>query len=292
MTVAALSLPPSAGRIKRILHFPLTRILLGILVTVLPVALTFAIVQGVVEKSMRIVWPYLLAATLCILAYSIYIRLLEKRKVIELSLPGAAKELGNGLLLGAALLSVTMGTLALLGVYKVSGSNPWTVILIPLAEQVMVGFFEEILFRGVIFRISEQSLGSWIALFLSGLVFALAHLPNAGVTPLAIGVTFAAGILLTVAYMLTRRLWLAIGLHIGWNYFLGDIFSIAVSGHESKGLLQATLTGPEWLTGGQYGVEASVVSLVFISALSVYLLRAAQRRGNFMLPYWKKHGIA
>ncbi|MFZ6644798.1 CPBP family intramembrane glutamic endopeptidase [Undibacterium sp. TJN25] len=292
MIAASLVTPPTRSVGKRILYFPLTRIILGILATMLPVALTFGIVQAVVEKSMRIVWPYLLATALCIGAYLLYVRLMEKRSAQELSLAGAGKELGAGLLSGTLLLAVTMGALALAGAYSITGSNNnGTAVLIALAEPVMVGFFEEILFRGVIFRILEKSLGTRIALILSGVIFALSHAPNAGVTLLAIAITFVAGIMFTAAYMATRRLWLAIGIHIAWNFCLGDIFSVAVSGHPAKGLLQGQLSGPQWLTGGDYGVEGSIAALLTVTLASIYLLVRAGRREDYIRPFWAQKPV-
>jgi hypothetical protein len=77
----------------------------------------------------------------------------------------------------------------------------------------------------------------------------------------------------TAAYMLTRRLWLCIGIHAAWNYTLGSIFSIAVSGNQSSaGLINGTLTGPDWLTGGAYGLEASVGTLLVLIVLSAAFL--------------------
>jgi membrane protease YdiL (CAAX protease family) len=64
----------------------------------------------------------------------------------------------------------------------------------------------------------QDWLGNWIALLLSVIVFTLAHAPNEGVTYLALASVAAAGLLLSVAYMLTGRLWLGIGIHIGWNF--------------------------------------------------------------------------
>ncbi len=135
--------------------------------------------------------------------------------------------------------------------------------------------------RGVVFRILEQWLGSWIALSISAALFGLLHLLNPGVSLLNAGaVMLEAGVLLAAAYMLTRRLWLCIGIHFAWNFTQGGVFSAAVSGGATTGLLQAKLVGPVWLTGGAFGAEASVIAvLVCLTAGSVLLL-AAHRRGR------------
>jgi hypothetical protein len=109
-----------------------------------------------------------------------------------------------------------------------------------------------ILFRGILFRILQDWRGNWIALLLSVIVFTLAHAPNEGVTYIALALVAAAGLLLSVASMLTRRLWLGIGIHIGWNFTQGGLFSAPVSGHPAKGMIQGALSGPNWLTGGAF----------------------------------------
>ena len=78
-------------------------------------------------------------------------------------------------------------------------------------------------------------------------------------------------------------------LHAGWNFFQDGIFSLSVSGHTVKeGLLVTELGGPEWLTGGAYGIEGSAVDLVFVVLVSIAMLVLAQRRGRMVQPVWKR----
>jgi membrane protease YdiL (CAAX protease family) len=291
MITAQAPTSPSPGWGTRILQFPLTRIVLAILFLAVPVSLTLILIKAALPKPMRTLWPPLLATAICIGSYCLYVRLIEKRPVSELSRPGALRELGSGLLIGASLLAATMGILAALGVYQVTGSDRWTVVIVPLAGLILVGFLEEILFRGILFRIVEESLGSWISLALSAVLFALAHVANADVTLFAMGVTAVAGVFFSAAYMVTRRLWLCTGIHIAWNFAQGEIFSVTVSGQQSKGLLQGKLVGAEWLTGGAYGAEASVITLVVISAAGLYFLVKAKRGGHFVLAFWQRRAI-
>lgn len=86
------------------------------------------------------------------------------------------------------------------------------------------------------------------------------------------------------AYLRTRRLWLGIGIHVAWNYTLGTVFSVAVSGRESRGWVEGRLHGPDWLTGGAYGLEASVLTLFVLLVVGAVLLRAAARSGS-VRPY-------
>ncbi len=144
------------------------------------------------------------------------------------------------------------------------------------------------MFRGLIFRIAEQSLGTVWALIISAVLFGLIHLIGPG-TDLygAIAIIFEAGILLAAAYVLTRRLWLCIGMHIAWNFTQGGIFGVAVSGTPSRGLLHRELTGPEWLTGGKFGAEASIVAIIVCMAVAAVLLVLARRKNRFVPPFWR-----
>jgi membrane protease YdiL (CAAX protease family) len=193
------------------------------------------------------------------------------------------------LLIGAALVTAVVMLLMAMGGYRIAGSNSWSVsVIAPLAMMIFVGVFEEVLSRGIVFRIIEQSLGSWIALAISSLLFGLAHLPGGGAGVLAIIVTVVAGVLFASAYLLTRRLWLGIGIHIAWNYTLGSIYSIAVSGHEAHGLLRGAVSGPDWLTGGRYGLEASVFTLIVLAMVAAYLLHAAWLKGRLIAAPWHR----
>jgi len=272
---------------SRVLQFPLIRIM----VAILSIAVPFAVVAipfnlYVTDKSLKKAGALLLTIII-VGAYWGYVRIVEKRAVTELSGPHAMGELGAGMLVGALLQSMTVGVLAALGVYQVTGSNGWPVMLATLPGFILAGVLEEVVMRGIVFRILEQSLGSWIALAASAAIFGLLHLPNPGTTLLNAGaVMIEAGLLLAAAYMLTRRLWLCIGVHIAWNFTEGGIFSAGVSGGTIKGLLQARFVGADWLTGGGFGVEASVVALATCAGAGILLVAAAVRKGNVIPPFW------
>lgn len=285
MSTQSLNLDQAAtpSLVKRIFSSAPVRIILGVLAIVLTAALTFPTIKAITPSpESRFVWPYLLAATLVVLVYMGFIKLTERRPLTELSLQGAPGEIGLGLLLGAFAVALTVGLLAATGSYRIVGFEPWSAaVAAPLAEMLFVGVFEEILFRAVIFRIAERSLGSWPALILSAVLFALAHL---GESISAVGLvnTALAGLMFSAAWMATRRLWLCCAIHAAWNYTLGAIFSIAVSGHPAKGLIVGQLSGPDWVSGGVYGLEASVWTALVIGALSVVLYRHARRMGQLM----------
>ncbi|PHV26679.1 CPBP family intramembrane metalloprotease [Janthinobacterium sp. BJB426] len=272
-----LSMASKKSPLARLMAYPLVQIVLGMVLTFAAVPLVMGIASHVVEKPYRILWPQLLAALLVWCGYHFYVRHIEKRQPDELAMPGMALELGCGLLLGAGLVVLTFVVLAALGVYQLGGVNALSVLLLfPLAELVLVGMAEEMMFRGVLFGVTARALGSKAAIVISSLVFALAHLPNAGFSLLAIIALVAYGVLQATLYMQTRRLWVCIGTHVGWNYCVSQVFSSTVSGHAATdGLLRGELLGNTMLTGGAFGVEASLVTVLLISAVAAYVLRLA-----------------
>jgi membrane protease YdiL (CAAX protease family) len=221
-----------------------------------------------------------------------YANFIEQRAVSELTLPGMGRELGIGLLIGAGLYTACELILMALGIYRISGFNPRSYMVPAIAMALSSSIFEELLFRGVLFRSIETWFGSWAALVLSSLVFGLTHLLNPqGTMEGALFIAVEAGILLAAAFMLTRRLWLSIGFHMAWNYTQSAIFSGIVSGNVAQqGLIRSTMKGPDWLTGGSFGVESSVLALVICTTTGIVMLVMAARQGKVVQPIWKRQG--
>ena len=284
--LAASPTPPS--RIKKILLSPIGRIIFATFFTAISGGLTLSFSSTIADKDVLILWPEVLGSSAILLSYWIYVRLVEKRPVFELSYGKAFHEFGTGLLIGTLMVLAVIGMAYASGTYTMTGAKDWSMaIVLPLAQMIFVGVFEEVLCRGIVFRIVEQSLGSWAALAISAVLFGLAHVPGNGAGFLAISVMAVAGVFFSAAYMLTRRLWLCIGIHIAWNYVLGTIFSIPVSGHESNGLLLGKLSGPEWMTGGPYGLEATIFTLFVLATLGAYFLWRARTKNHFIEPSWR-----
>lgn len=225
-----------------------------------------------------------------LIAYLALVRGVERRPVAELSLRSLPRQGGLGLLIGALLMSATVAMLWLLGSYRVIGthSSPdWASAV--LVVGLGAGLGEEIVSRGVLFRIVEEGLGTWWALAVSALFFGAMHIGNPGATLWSsAAIAIEAGVLLGLLYHVTRSLWVCAGMHLAWNVLQGTVFGIAVSGHPADGFLVARLSGPEWLSGGSFGAEASVVALAVCTSLSAVLLAIAVRRRSIVPPSWKR----
>ncbi|WP_431478334.1 CPBP family intramembrane glutamic endopeptidase [Massilia eburnea] len=267
------SLPHALPLRARLARNPLVRIIAGIACVAVPLVATMMLVQALVPKEMRIAWHHLLAAALCLAGYRFYVRRFEQRDAGESALQGAGPGLLRGLGIGAALGIVVAAVLAAAGALVVTGSSGWSAVLKPLSEQAMVAVMEELLFRAILFRIVEARWGTRTSLLVNVLLFALAHLPNEHITALAVLNTGIAGLALCAAWMLTRSLWLPVGMHFAWNYLYDGVLGIPVSGHAARGWLQVQMAGPEWLSGGAYGVEGSLVTLIAWGAAAALMLR-------------------
>ncbi len=147
-----------------------------------------------------------------------------------------------------------------------------------LLLNVLVGVIEEADARGYILQNLEEGIRFTPAVVVSSAYFGVLHLlnPSAGVAS-TLGI-FVAGILLSACYALTRRLWLPIGLHAGWNFFQGPVFGYRVSGLDMGGLFELNITAPEWLLGGAFGPEAGALAVGVEVAAVVGLVAWARKQ--------------
>ncbi len=223
-----------------------------------------------------------------IVAYLLLVKMVERRNPRELAADRLLPDCGAGLLLGTVLFSVVVGVLYLIGSYHVSGFNPdaqWLPEL--LVFGLAAGISEEILFRGVLYRIVEEGLGTWAALIISALFFGAVHIGNPGATLWSsAAIAIEAGLLFGLLYHVTRSLYLCMGVHAAWNFSQGTVYGIPVSGIRADGWLISSRSGPDWLSGGVFGAEASVVALIACSLCTLGLLIIAIRRGSIVKPSW------
>lgn len=257
------------------------------------------LLTSVMPRPMALLTTALLVSTMCVITvvagYRLIIRRIGCREAPEMGGPGALRELAAGLALGGALICAVFAVLALAGAYRITGVGWSEGIAVGLIFGVVGGFNEETMFRGFLQRLIETRLGSWWALGTISVIFGLLHLTNSGATLsgcLIIALTAAP--LLGACYLLTRRLWLAIGVHAAWNFIQGGVFGSDVSGTGmiKRGLFEATFHGPDWLTGGRMGVEGSVVTVVVCATAAAVILLMARRRGMLLAPRWRRPALA
>lgn len=278
---------------RKVLDFPLITLLIaGAVVALTIAALSFVLVRLPLPLgeeaggAVRVV----LAIVAMFGVYKLVIPRLGARKHDDLPLEGALRDLGLGTAGAFGLMTLIVGLAVVLGVYRIEGwggMSSWLFLL--FAAGLNAAFFEELVFRGVLFRWVEEFGGSWAALLVSSALFGLLHIWNDNATWFSsFAIAMEAGILLGGAYMLTRSLWAPIGLHFGWNVTQGLVWDVPVSGYDVDGLVEAELSGHPLLSGAPFGLEASLIALIVATTFGLWLVKLAMDRGEIMRPWWSR----
>ena len=214
--------------------------------------------------------------------YELCIRIFEKRKATDLSLSVAAPDTGRGLLVGALYFLLVVGTMAAGRYYVIDSVQfDWQLQLEAFALFFIVAVGEEVLFRGIIFRLIDQQFNTIAALIVSALIFGVVHILNTNATWWSsLAIAIEAGVMLSVAYKYSGTLWLPIGIHWAWNYMQGNVLGFAVSGLDAgESIFTPVITGPDFITGGEFGAEASVIAVFFGIVISLILALRRNRQG-------------
>ena len=208
--------------------------------------------------------------------YALFVRWFEKQPAKDVPPARLVADTGKGFLIGMLFFGAVVGVMALTGLYKVTstGTDAPADIVSALLMFISVGVGEEILFRGVLFRWIDEKWGFVAALVASSLLFGLMHIAQPGATWWSsLAIAIEAGLLLGAAYKWSGTLWLPIGIHWSWNFFQGNVFGFAVSGSDAgASLLQSRVQGPDILTGGPFGAEASILTVILGAALSAWFI--------------------
>lgn len=242
---------------------------------------------GSFPKGSPLIFPVLaLAATLAVLFAR---RVLDRRTFVSLGLAGprrAARDLGFGFLLSGAMGLLIFGLLAALGlVVDVEATFDLRalpgVLLLPLVLTVLIGYWEELVFRGYLLQNMVDGLGLRVAVVASCLLYGLVHAGNPNATLVSSLIIVGFGWLRIYGYLATGLLWLSMGMHIGWNFFQHTVFGFGASGHATgETLITHRLRGPEWLSGGAFGPEGSVLVLPVLAVALVVMRAWARRTGG------------
>lgn len=239
--------------------------------------------RGLLPRDLMLAVGAVIAVALTILVYRLLVRWTEQRSASELDKNGAASLTLAGAVIGIFLFTTVFACLILFGAGSIQGAGAVGALMAPLASAASAAVGEEVIFRGVTFRLFEQGFGTTVAILLSGALFGLLHVANPGATAEStIAIALEAGVLLAAAYALTRSLWFCIGLHFGWNFTEGGIFGTSVSGGKiTTGLIATHIAGPNYLTGGLFGPEASLPAVIVCLAAALVMLVLAARRGKW-----------
>ena len=279
----------------RIVQFPLVRTLIALLFLVPVLFLTRLLADLVVDLVPETYAEYVrdgfgvLRLLLLIYAYGLYTRFVEKRAAFEMSFVGSWRETAWGVRIGGGIMIFMVGLMYVLSYYEIEYFGSFEPVFHGLFFFGFAAFVEEVIFRAILFRHIEELTGSWGAIVLVGLAFGFVHAANPNATLWTSTAISIQSLILAGAYMLTRRIWMVWGLHVGWNYFQSAVFGVAVSGaSDFDSLIVGTTSGPDWLTGGEFGVEGSYLATAIVAVFGVLLIIKAKHNRHLLKPMWTK----
>lgn len=267
---------------RKFLHYPLTRMVVGVIVCGLAILGTNSILKLVLASEMdtvRII-RWLLSALVMLSVYNFLFKYYERREITELSKTGLVMEGLIGLMAGALSIGLVVAILFLGGYYKVFSANNISALIMLLFLYITLSVLEEVVFRGIIYRIVEESLGTNLALIISAVLFGFGHIFNENANIISVISATLGGILAGLLFSLTKRLWLPIFFHAGWNWALSSLGLVVSGMEELPSFLQGRLEGPEIITGGVFGPENSVITMLVVLVLSGVAYHQTLKRGN------------
>ncbi len=264
-------------------QFPLIWMLAGVLGIILTNA-TFSLLSKDLNALGSLIMT-LAGVAVAIVIYWLAVKFLARRPVPELLIPQRAlSEVILGAAVGLIFIVASTALIVLFGGYSFQWANVnvSSVVLPIITTSLGAAFIEELIFRGLVFQAIEKMGGSLLALTLTSLFFGIAHLGNPGATIWgALSIAIEAGVLLGAAFLWRRNIWFIIGLHFLWNTTEG-LLGIPVSGHPSSGLFTVEVTGPALLTGGNFGLEASIMPVIISLLIAIPMLILAHRKGHLI----------
>lgn len=282
------------SKIGLIIQFPLVRIIIA-LIFIFPVFILYRLFKDFIvlpsPEEFRSYIQYvgaIISFVFLIFAYSLYVKYIEKRKAYELLIRHSWKEFGKGFLITTLFVCSVVTILYVLENYQVREWNSNKLIVSDLFMKFLMGaLIEEILFRLIVFKLTEELLGTWIAFGIQILFFGFSHGLNENATIFtSFAVAIIGGVLYTAAFMYTRSLWLVLGLHTGWNFLQSGVFGMPNSGSPYEGLIIPNIQGKEWVTGGSFGIEGSYIAILLCLIVGVYFVIKTKNANQIVSPIW------
>ncbi len=225
-------------------------------------------------KSMTTLYAALLAGTF--LTTLFFRRIVDRKSFGTVGMD--TEKMGMKLLLGIVwalgILTISFAILHLIGAISVTDLQfEWADLLGFLLFFLIAALVEELIFRGYMTSLMIESFHFVPAVLISSLAFALVHIPNANFTWVGFMNIFLGGVLMGILFIRFKNLYAPLGLHWTWNYYQGNILGFGVSGHEVESLLSLEMKGTDWLTGGEFGLEGSIITTGLLLLATIWFLK-------------------
>ncbi|MCB0743708.1 MAG: CPBP family intramembrane metalloprotease [Ignavibacteriae bacterium] len=273
--------------IKKILYFPITKIIVGIVV---PFSL-FVVIQNFVLKPLfysiiqdkSIAAPIIHCVSMVVLlsAYYYLFRFYDKRKITELSIKYLPKEMFGGFLFGFLTISLSTFILYLLGFYRVISISTTDYSIKFFTVLMLAALVEDLFHRGLIVRVCENWLGTHLTLVIAMFV-ELQHIFNPNSDLFSFFFYLIWGFTMAMMFIYTKRIWLPFFFHLGWNFAQPFYGSNLTGTNDTGSIIQSKFTGPELLTGGALGIEGSIFTALFLLIIGIILFYLAKKEGKIV----------
>ena len=225
---------------------------------------------GKIDLELMIILEYTMTFFMIIMLWA-FMKYIDKEPLINIGLQvkGRLKDFNFGLLIGLLIMGFAYFFLLLINeIVFVNIDFNLNKVLLSIVLFMGVSVFEEIIFRGYVLKNLLESFNPYVALFVSSLFFSLIHGANPNVTLLGLSNIFLAGIFLGASYVFTKNLWFPIALHFSWNFFQA-MFGFKVSGLDSYSIIKFDIIENNYINGGEFGFESSVLSLIIIIIFTI-----------------------
>ena len=279
----------------KIIYFPLTKMIVAGLAIFLSVMLGEFLRSPILNnaplsRETKDIIVTVIEISLSLMSYIIVFRLYEKRRIRELHLASFGKNALLGFMTGLTIQSMVILVIYFAGTYSIIQINPVSFLIPGFQASLIAGFVAEILIRGILFRLTEEKLGTAITLILFALLFAILHMGAKGASFLSVfTTTIQAGILVSLSYVYSRSLWVPIFFHFAWDFAEPGIYGGINPGiHLEKTLFTSAINGSPILTGGATGPGNSLQAMIFCLIASILFFYGAKKRNHFIRPFWGK----
>ena len=273
--------------IKRVLYFPITKIIIGIVVSFS----LFVVIQNFVLKPFfysiiqdkNIADPIIHCVSLIVLlaAYYYLFRLYDKREITELSIKYLLKEMFGGFFFGFFTISLSIFILYLLGYYQAISISTSHYSIKFFTVLIFAALVEDLFHRGLIVRVCENWLGTNLTLVI-GMLVELQHIYNPNSNLFSLFYYLIWGFTMGMMFIYTKRIWLPFFFHLGWN-FSQPFYGSNLTGLNDMGsIIQSKFNGPELLTGGAVGIEGSIFTASFLLLIGIIFYYRAKREGKIV----------
>lgn len=273
--------------IKKILHFPITNILIGIIIC-------FSLLVGIqnfvskpilynIFENKNIADPIVHCISVIVLLTGYYwlFKFYDKREISELSIKHLPKEMFGGFAIGFLTISLTILILFLFNYYEVFSISTENYSLKLFGALVVAALIEDLFIRGIIIRKCEIWLGTNLSIII-GMLFETWHIFNDNANLLSFFYDLIWGFTLAMLFIYTKRIWLPFFFHLGWN-FAQPFYGSNLTGLDDMGsIIQSKFIGPEIFTGGAVGVENSIFTMTSLLLIGVTLYYLAKKEGKII----------